>query len=307
MVWDGLDFAFGPDPTPGETRVTAPVTFNHGANLSSRTGPALDRRRRRHGGPARQHRRSATTRPSSTCCAGSDGLRVGHPGRSPINIPANVGTTTVQMNSAPVNQNPDSLLWEVAALRVRQLDTTKPTCPTHGRDRPAERRSSSPSRTPAPASPAGGHPVRERRHRGAAVHRRHHRPGDRHRHQDRPEPERSGSRSRPPTWPATSRSAIRSSPCWSATAPSGSGRDLAPTCRRRENKVTIINGDPGLQARRDVGQRRQVQDEEPARRRGPSIDIASAMRPGDNERHLRQGQGTENGSATIMIWDGRRQ
>ena len=47
----------------------------------------------------------------------------------PINIPSGVGTTTVQMNSAPNNQNPDSLLWEVAALRVEQLDAAGPTCP----------------------------------------------------------------------------------------------------------------------------------------------------------------------------------
>src|SRR5688500_13128133 len=37
LVADGLDFAWGPDPTPGETRVTAPYTFNHGINLSPRT------------------------------------------------------------------------------------------------------------------------------------------------------------------------------------------------------------------------------------------------------------------------------
>ncbi|HEV2843516.1 MAG TPA: hypothetical protein VG477_01610, partial [Thermoanaerobaculia bacterium] len=35
-----------------------------------------------------------------------------------INIPGGVGSTTVQLFSEPANQNPDSLLWEVAALRV---------------------------------------------------------------------------------------------------------------------------------------------------------------------------------------------
>jgi hypothetical protein len=46
-----------------------------------------------------------------------------------ISIPAGVGTTTVQAVSAPNPQNPDSLLWEVAALRVRQLDTAPAQCP----------------------------------------------------------------------------------------------------------------------------------------------------------------------------------
>jgi hypothetical protein len=46
-----------------------------------------------------------------------------------IDIPAGVGTTTVQAFSEPNNQNPDSLLWEVAALRVRQLDAAPAQCP----------------------------------------------------------------------------------------------------------------------------------------------------------------------------------
>lgn len=35
-----------------------------------------------------------------------------------VNVPGGVGSTTVQLFSEPVNQNPDTLLWEVAALRV---------------------------------------------------------------------------------------------------------------------------------------------------------------------------------------------
>ena len=35
----------------------------------------------------------------------------------------------MQVFSAPIDQNPDTLLWEVAALRVRQLDASQPTCP----------------------------------------------------------------------------------------------------------------------------------------------------------------------------------
>ena len=53
-----------------------------------------------------------------------------------INIPANVNTTVVQMHSRPPGQNPDSLLWEMAALRVAlpsdisELPPTVPSCPT---------------------------------------------------------------------------------------------------------------------------------------------------------------------------------
>ena len=48
--------------------------------------------------------------------------------QSIINVPAGVGTTTVQVNSTRAGQNPDELLWELAALRVQQLDATEPSC-----------------------------------------------------------------------------------------------------------------------------------------------------------------------------------
>jgi hypothetical protein len=35
-----------------------------------------------------------------------------------VNVPAGVSSTTVQLVSAPVNQNPDSMLWTLGALRV---------------------------------------------------------------------------------------------------------------------------------------------------------------------------------------------
>ncbi|HEV2844608.1 MAG TPA: hypothetical protein VG477_07165, partial [Thermoanaerobaculia bacterium] len=37
MLFDGLDFAFGADPTPGEPQVATPVTFRHGAVAAART------------------------------------------------------------------------------------------------------------------------------------------------------------------------------------------------------------------------------------------------------------------------------
>jgi len=36
ILYHGLDFAYGDDPTPGETRVTTPVTFDHGSSPVSR-------------------------------------------------------------------------------------------------------------------------------------------------------------------------------------------------------------------------------------------------------------------------------
>lgn len=136
MVWDNLDFAYGADPTPGETRVTSPVTFGHGAAAMDRTAQlwlfAGD---------------GEATRPDETTISNNPTL-FNVLDNSPdgpqwttdeyaINIPANVDTTVVQMHSRPANQNPDSMLWQMAALRValpggdiEELPPTPPTCPT---------------------------------------------------------------------------------------------------------------------------------------------------------------------------------
>jgi hypothetical protein len=126
LVWDNLDFAFGPDPTPGDTRVTAPVNFNHGANLASRTADLWmflgD------GTADRPDNITISNNPTVfNVLNGSEGMDWDSEHQT-INIPAGVGTTTVQANSGPNNQNPDSLLWEMAALRVQQLDAGKPKC-----------------------------------------------------------------------------------------------------------------------------------------------------------------------------------
>lgn len=127
LVHDGLDFAFGPDPTPGDTRVTAPVTLNHGINNAARTADlwiVLG-----DGTANRPDHVTISNNPTSfNALDGSDGPQW-DTDVLPINIPAGVGTTTVQAVSAPNSQNPDSLLWQVLALRVRQLDATKPRCP----------------------------------------------------------------------------------------------------------------------------------------------------------------------------------
>ncbi len=127
VLWDGLDFAWGPDPTPGETRVTTPVTLNHGSNPVNRTADLL--LLMGDGTADRPDRVDISNNPSSVnMLNGSDGMEW-DTDLLPINIPAGVGTTTVQVVSAPNNENPDSLLWEVVAIRVQQFDTTKPTCP----------------------------------------------------------------------------------------------------------------------------------------------------------------------------------
>lgn len=127
IIWDGLDFAWGPDPTPGETRVTTPVTINHGAAPVARTADLL--LLMGDGTADRPDRVDISNNPSSfNALNGSDGMEW-DTDTMPINIPANVGTTTVHVVSEPVNANPDSLLWEVVAIRVAQIDTTPPTCP----------------------------------------------------------------------------------------------------------------------------------------------------------------------------------
>jgi hypothetical protein len=116
MLLDGLDFAYGADPTPGETQVTSPVTFNHGAVAAARTAEILvvsgD------GTADRPDRIDISNNPSLLNTLNSSAGGQWDHDLISVNIPAGVGSTTLQLFSEPVNQNPDSLLWEVAALRV---------------------------------------------------------------------------------------------------------------------------------------------------------------------------------------------
>jgi hypothetical protein len=127
QIHDGLDFAFGVDPTPGDNRVTAPVTFNHGVNSGPRLADLL-----------LVTGNAFSTRPDEVTISnnptlfgtlnGSSGANWDNDGNS-VNIPAGVGTTTVQVVSPAAQADPDSLFWMVAALRVQQLDTQPPQCP----------------------------------------------------------------------------------------------------------------------------------------------------------------------------------
>jgi len=136
IVWDNLDFAYGDDPTPGETRVTSPVTFGHGAVAQDRTAQLW-----LFAGDGEANRPDETTISNNpTLFNVLDSIPDGAQWTTDeytINIPANVENTTVQMHSTPPGQNPDSMLWEMAALRValpngdiEELPPAVPVCPT---------------------------------------------------------------------------------------------------------------------------------------------------------------------------------
>jgi hypothetical protein len=127
IVFDGLDFAFGPDPTPGETRVTTAVTFGFDPSTAARqadlwiVGGDVDP----DNSPARPNRLEISSNPDVwNSINGSDGdswdsdLHL-------VNVPANANATTVQLFSQAHPTQPDpnfpqpaSVIWELAALRV---------------------------------------------------------------------------------------------------------------------------------------------------------------------------------------------
>jgi hypothetical protein len=115
IVFRGLDFAFGLDPTPA-ARVTVPITFNHGAIASARVGELTvfvgDAT------AARPDLITITNNPNVVNALDASDGTAWDTDRILINIPAGVASTTVQIVSAPLNAFPDSLLWEVGMLRV---------------------------------------------------------------------------------------------------------------------------------------------------------------------------------------------
>jgi hypothetical protein len=116
ITYHGLDFAYGADPTPGPTRVTDPVTFNHGSDPGPREG-----RLRIFSGDAvagRPDRIDISNNPSVINGLDSSDGAAWDTDVLVINIPAGAASTTVQLFSAPPNQNPDSLLWSLGLLRL---------------------------------------------------------------------------------------------------------------------------------------------------------------------------------------------
>jgi hypothetical protein len=128
IVFDGLDFAYGDDPTPGATRVTMPVVFNHGASTTARQGQIVIASG--DGIPTRPDRIDISNNPSLVnTLDGSDGFDWDSDSFF-VNIPAGSGSTTVQVFSEPMGQNPDSLLWTLAVLRVVVPVAPPPPPPT---------------------------------------------------------------------------------------------------------------------------------------------------------------------------------
>jgi hypothetical protein len=126
IVYRGLDFAYGIDPTPGHTRVTDPITINHGSHTTNRQAKI-----RVIAGDAvlnRPDRIDISNNPSVVNGLDSSDGSSWDTDALIVNIPAGVSSTTVQLFSEPLNQNPDSMLWTLGVLRL-PLPTSGPNEP----------------------------------------------------------------------------------------------------------------------------------------------------------------------------------
>ena len=302
ILWDGLDSAFGPDPTPGETRVTAAAGLNHGANPAHRQAQLLivlgD------GTADRPDHVTISNNPTSFNALDSSEGPQWDTDEMTIDLPAGVGTTTVQAFSEPVNQNPDSLLWEAVALRVQQLDTARATCPTQLVTGP-----------PAQAITT----IRDIGSGLAEI------VVTRSENADTVVPPFTVGTTDPVVVTATkidqtkrARIEVRVTDLAGnvalcdpihtlvvrETGPSAGTADLTShDVPQAENKVTVINGSPGLATLevRVNGQKFKasgLKDGEEV-----TLDISSAMRPGDNTVSLK-GTGKPGGWADVFVWDG---
>lgn len=115
LVFHGLDFAYGEDRTPGPTRITEAVTFNHGAARTGRTGALIlfvgdDGSK----GPDRIDV-SPTNPKLLNKIDGSAGASW-DADRFPVPVPIGNLATTVRIASEPWGKNPDSMLWVMAAM-----------------------------------------------------------------------------------------------------------------------------------------------------------------------------------------------
>lgn len=301
LIADGLDSAFGIDPTPGETRVTAAYTFNHGVNLSPRQAEFLivlgD------GTADRPDHVTISNNPTSFNALDATSGPQWDNDVLTIDIPAGAGTTTVQAFSAPTNQNPDSLLWEVAALRVRQLDAAKPRCPITLND---------------PGPPARIEVTIQDTGSGIAeilV--------TRSENADTVVPPFTVGTTDPIVLTATkidqsqrARVEARVTDLAGNVAlcdpillllvrENGSSlTDSMTDVPRAEDKVTITNGSPGV-ATLEVevnGKKFKASGLKDGEER--TLDISSAMVPGDNNTVRFKVTGKPGGSANVMIWDG---
>lgn len=116
LIFQGLDFAYGEDRTPGATRITEAITFPHEAARSARTGGLVmfvgD------ASPGGPDRIDIGLEPSiSEAIDGSAGGRW-DADRFPVRIREGSLATTVRLASEPWGRNPDSLLWVMASLTL---------------------------------------------------------------------------------------------------------------------------------------------------------------------------------------------
>ncbi len=130
IVYDGLDFAYGIDPTPGPTQVTVPVTFSHGANAAVRQAQLLVSSG--DGEATRPDRIDISNNPSVVNGLNSSAGHSWDADWITVIIPGGVASTTVQLFSEPLDQNPDSLLWHLGALRIPLPVTPPPPPPPPG-------------------------------------------------------------------------------------------------------------------------------------------------------------------------------
>lgn len=300
IVWDGFDLAFGPDPTAGDPRVTTAVTINHGANLSARQAELWLVM-----GDCEASRPDLITISNNgdwvNRLDGTDGLEWDTEAGL-IDIPAGVGTTTVQGHSTPNNQNPDSLLWQVAALRVQQLDVARARCPITLND------PGPPARIEVTVSDAGTGlaeivvtksenadtvvpPFTVGTNDPVVISATKIDQTQRARVEARVTDLAGNVALCDPILTVAIRSNGSSAPQTHADVP------------RAEHVVTVTNGAPGINHLEILvnGKKFNVNGLKDGEEK--TIDVASAMIDGDNVVTLRA-TGTPGGSASVMIWDG---
>lgn len=112
----GLDFAYGEDRAHGAPEITEAVTINHGAARRNRRGELVI-----FAGDAvsiAPDRIDIRDNPSLLDRLDGSAGSAWDADVFPVDIPGGSIATTVQLFSEPPRQNPDSLLWVMAALRV---------------------------------------------------------------------------------------------------------------------------------------------------------------------------------------------
>jgi uncharacterized repeat protein (TIGR01451 family) len=116
IVFDGLDFAFAPALPDPDAKIAEPVSFTYDAAGNNRTakiwvlvGDAEE---------SRPDRIDISDNPSIPNQFDADEGISWDNDMFDILIPAGIGTTTLVVVSPPEETNPDSLLWELAAIRI---------------------------------------------------------------------------------------------------------------------------------------------------------------------------------------------